>query len=104
VIDTVLASFLRITTHHRVFVEPTPSAVALAFCDAVRGAPAATAIQPGTDHWRLFSELVLDTTARGNLVPDAFLAALAIEHGATFVTTDTGFARFAALRRAHPLD
>jgi predicted nucleic acid-binding protein len=52
----------------------------------------------------LFSELVLTAGARGNLVPDAYLAALSIEQGATFVTTDTGFARFAGLRRMHPLD
>ena len=101
--DAVLASFVRIATHHRVFVEPTPSKVALAFCDAVRDAPAATVLQPGPDHWRLFSDLIIDSSARGNLVPDAYLAALAIEQGATFVTTDTGFARFAGLRRSHPL-
>lgn len=102
--DAVLASFMRITTHHRVFVEPTPSRVALDFCDAVRGATAAIVVQPGPDHWPLFSELVLTSSARGNLVPDAYLAALALEQGATFVTTDTGFARFPGLRRAHPLD
>ncbi|MCU1602704.1 MAG: hypothetical protein JWO22_3413 [Frankiales bacterium] len=101
--EPVLASFVRIATHHRIYVEPTPSGRALAFCEAVRTAPAAVMVQPGTDHWQLFSDLVVTAQARGNLVPDAYLAALAIEQGATFVTTDAGFARFNGLRRAHPL-
>ena len=103
VVDSVLASFLRIVTHHRVFLEPTPTETAVAFCEAVRSAPAAVDVQPGPDHWPLFRDLLVTTTARGNLVPDAYLAALAIEQGATFVTTDAGFARFPGLRRAHPL-
>jgi toxin-antitoxin system PIN domain toxin len=103
VVDSVLASFLRIVTHHRVFLEPTPTATALAFCDGVKSAPAAMPVQPGPDHWQVFSDLLTGTTARGNLVPDAYLAALAIEQGATFVTTDAGFARFPALRRTSPL-
>jgi toxin-antitoxin system PIN domain toxin len=102
--EAVLASFVRIATHHRVYVEPSPSEIALAFCDAVRSAPAAVVVRPGEDHWTLFSQLVLTAGARGNLVPDAYLAALAIEQGATFVTTDRGFARYPGLRRAHPLE
>jgi toxin-antitoxin system PIN domain toxin len=102
--EAVLASFVRIATHHRVYVEPSPSDIALAFCDAVRSASATVVVQPGEDHWGLFSQLVLDAGARGNLVPDAYLAALAIEQGATFVTTDRGFARYPGLRQAHPLE
>ncbi len=101
--ETVLASFLRIATHHRVYREPTPLDVALAFCDAVVTAPAAVRVRPGPDHWSLFTSLVAEAGARGNLVPDAYLAALAIEHGATWVTTDRGFARFPQLRWTSPL-
>lgn len=101
--ESVLASFLRIATHHRVYLEPTPLDTALAFCDAVVTAPAAVRVRPGPDHWSLFSSLVREAGARGNLVPDAYLAALAIEHGATWITTDRGFARFPHLRWRSPL-
>lgn len=54
---------------------------------------------------RCSSDLVLiDTGARGNALPDAYLAALAIESGAEWITTDRGFARYPGLRRRHPLD
>jgi toxin-antitoxin system PIN domain toxin len=101
--ESVLASFLRIVTHHRVYREPTPPDVALEFCRAVLAAPAAVPVRPGPRHWSLFSQLCQTMGARGNLVPDAFLAALAIEHGATWVTTDRGFARFPGLRWQTPL-
>jgi uncharacterized protein len=101
--ETVLASFLRIVTHHRVYREPTPPAVALDFCAAVLSAPAALPVRPGPRHWTVFTSMCREVGARGNVVPDAFLAALAIEHGATWVTTDRGFARFPGLRWRTPL-
>ncbi|HEV2125065.1 MAG TPA: VapC toxin family PIN domain ribonuclease, partial [Chloroflexota bacterium] len=52
----------------------------------------------------IFSRLCVKAEARGNLVPDAYLAALAIEHGATWYSADRGFTRFADLRWRHPLD
>lgn len=100
--EAVLASFLRIATNHRVYREPTPPDVALAFCQAVLDAPAALSVRPGVRHWGVFAELCRATGARGNVVPDAYLAALAIEHGATWVTTDRGFARFPGLRWTTP--
>lgn len=101
--ELVLSSFLRIATHSRVYREPTPLDVALQFCHAVVEAPSAARIRPGPDHWRLFTALVRDGAARGNYVPDAYLAALALEAGATWVTTDRGFARFPQLRWTTPL-
>lgn len=101
--ETVLASFLRIVTHHRVYREPTPPDVALSFCQAVLDAPAAVAVRPGARHWSVFRHLCAEVGARGNVVPDAFLAALAIEHGATWVTHDRGFGRFPGLRWTTPL-
>ena len=101
--EAVLASFLRITTHPRVYREPSPTDVALTFCEAVRAAPSAVTVAPGPRHWQLFSDLIASAGARGNLVPDAYLAALALEHGATWITTDRGFARFPGLRWATPL-
>jgi toxin-antitoxin system PIN domain toxin len=101
--STVLAGFVRVTTHPRVFTEPTPTDVALDFCRALMGHPNAVALIPGERHWSIFDSLCREAGARGNLVPDAFLAALAVEHGAELVTTDRDFARFSALRWRHPL-
>lgn len=96
--ELVLSSFLRIVTNHRVYRDPTPLAVALDFCEVVRSAPAGVPVNPGLRHWRIFPDLCAAVGARGNLVPDAYLAALAIENGATWVTNDRGFARFPGLR------
>jgi predicted nucleic acid-binding protein len=64
----------------------------------VLAGPGAVRVRPGSRHWGIFSRLCREVGARGNVVPDAFHAALAIEHGATWVTTDRGFARFPGLR------
>jgi toxin-antitoxin system PIN domain toxin len=100
--EAVLASFVRIATHSRVYREPTPPDVALAFCEGVLTAPSAVSLRPGPRHWSLFSSLVTSAGARGNLIPDAYLAALALEHGATWITTDRGFSRFPGLRWRAP--
>jgi len=78
-------------------------ASALAFANAFRSEPNALAIAPGPRHWEIFQRLCLDGGARGNLVPDAWLAALAIESGCELVTADRDFARFPGLRWMHPL-
>ena len=57
----------------------------------------------GGRHWDIFTRLCDETDARGNLVPDAWLAALAIESGCEFITTDRDYARFTGLRWTHPL-
>ena len=102
--DVILAGFLRVVTHPRVFSPPTPIAAALAFANAFRGQPTAVPVAPGPRHWDIFTELCRTASARGNLVLDAFLAALAIESGSEFVTTDRDYARFPGLRWRHPLD
>lgn len=94
----MLSAFLGIVTNHRVYRELTPPEVALAFCDAVLGAPAAQAVRPGARHWPIFAGLCRRVGARSHIVPDAFHAALAMEHGATWITTDYGFGRFPGLR------
>ncbi len=102
--DHVLAGFLRVVTHPRVFHPPTPIAPALAFAHAIRDRVNAEPVAPGARHWDIFTRLCRDAAARGNLVPDAWLAALAIESGCELVTTDRDFARFRGLRWRHPLD
>lgn len=100
----VLQGFLRVVTHPKVFREPTPIDRALAFAEALRGSPATLELTPGARHWTIFTRLCTEGDVRGNLVPDAYLAALAIERGATWYSADRGFARFAGLRWRHPLD
>lgn len=102
--DHVLAGFLRVVTHPKVFRPPTPLASALAFAHAFREQANAVLLAPGARHWGIFTKLCREAAARGNLVPDAWLAALAIESGSELVTTDRDFARFPALRWRHPLD
>jgi uncharacterized protein len=102
--DLVLSGFLRVVTHPRVFNPPSPIDDALAFAAAVRDRPACVPVAPGPRHWELFVGLCRRAGAKGNLVPDAYLAALAIESGSEWITTDRGFARFPGLRWRHPLD
>ena len=101
--DLVLSGFLRVVTHPRVFRVPTPLPVALAFVSEIRDRPNCVPVSPGARHWDIFTRLCTSAGARGNLVPDAYLAALAIECGAEWVTTDCDYARFQGLRWHHPL-
>jgi toxin-antitoxin system PIN domain toxin len=96
--EMVLSSFVRIVTNSRIFRRPDTPEAALAFCDAVLDTPAAVRVRPGPRHWEIFGDLCRSTRARGNAVPDAYLAALALEHGATLATHDHGFRRFSGLR------
>jgi uncharacterized protein len=101
--DIVLSGFLRIVTHPHALAPPTPLDTALAFVGAVRDAPNRVDIRPGPRHWDIFIRLCREAGATGNRVPDAYLAALAIESGSEWITTDRGFARFPGLRWRHPL-
>jgi toxin-antitoxin system PIN domain toxin len=102
--DLVLSGFVRVVTHPSVFDPPSSPAQAWAFVRDIRDRPNRVTIAPGSRHWQVFADLCQQTPAKGNLVPDAYLAALAIESGSEFVTTDRGFARFPGLRLRHPLD
>lgn len=99
--ESVLASFLRIVTNGRIFDPPTPMPVAIAFCQQLRKWPRAVVVAPGERHWDIFVDLC--ATVTGPLVADAYLAAVAIEHGCELATTDSDFARFKGLRWRHPL-
>ena len=101
--DLVVSGFLRVVTHPRVFRNPTPVAEAMQFAEQLRRQPHRVAIMPGRDHWRIFRDLCEETGVKGNLIPDAFLAAMAIEHGCEWITTDGDFARFPGLKWRHPL-
>jgi uncharacterized protein len=102
--DVVLSGFLRIVTHPRVFSSPTPLADALAAASELRGQPNRVPLEPGPRHWSIFERLCRESRAKGNLVADAYLAALAIEAGCEWVTTDRDYAGFSGLRSRSPLD
>ncbi len=98
-----LGAFLRISTHPRAFSRPLDPAIAWERILDWLAAPAAWIPAPGPDHARLLGELVNRHAVRGNLVPDAQLAALALEHGLSVCSTDTDFARFTEVRWNNPL-
>ena len=102
--DEILSGFLRVTTHPRIFNPPTPLDKALQFADAIRRAVNCVRISPGPRHWSVFTHLCRSADARGNLVPDAYFAALAIESGSEWITTDRDYSRFSGLNWRHPLD
>lgn len=98
-----LAAFLRISTHPRAFERPLAPAVAWQrivdwLAPAVAWIPHA-----GPEHARLLGDLIARHEVRGNLVPDAQLAALALEHGLTIYSNDTDFARFDEVSWENPL-
>jgi uncharacterized protein len=94
----VLASVVRLSTHPRIFARPSRLADALAFASVLLEQPHCQIIQPGPRHWEIFTALCRRASANGNLVQDAWLAALAIESGCEWITTDRDFARFEGLR------
>ena len=98
----VLSRFVRVATHPRVFDPPDTLEQALAFCDFLLGQPQAIVLRPGRRHWELFSQMCLRANARGNLVADAYHAALVVEQGGEWLTLVRDFARFAELRWRTP--
>ncbi len=102
--ELALSGCLRVITHPKVFKQPTPLPVALQFIESLRNLDNLRVIAPGEKHWAIFVGLCRKAEARGNLVPDAYLAALAVETGCEWITLDRGFARFQGLRLVHPLD
>ena len=98
----VESGFLRVVTHSRILREPSDLAVALRFVRALRLSPAVIEVQPGARHIEIFEQLCVDAKATGNRIPDAYLAALAIEQNATWVSADRGFGRYPNLRWLDP--
>ena len=96
-------AFLRIATHARAFERPLSPATAWERVTDWLSAPVAWIPLPGHEHARIVGALVTTYDVRGNLVPDAFLAAMAIEHGLTLYSADTDFARFRELRWHNPI-
>ena len=102
--DHVLSGFLRVVTNPRAWQMPSRIEEALEFVTVVSDAPAAVRVSSGPRPWQIFESLCRRPGIRGNLVPDAYYASLAIVLGAEWITNDGGFARFPNLRWRHPFD
>jgi uncharacterized protein len=98
-----LLAFLRLVSNPRVFERPEPIADAWAQVQAWLGCGPAWIPLPGEGHAGLLGEMLAVPGVHANLVPDAHLAVLAIEHGLTLCSTDSDFARFPRLRWTNPL-
>ena len=98
----VLSSAVRIVTNRRVYPQPDRVGDILTFCDGLVKQAHCHVILPGPRHWEIFSNLCLEVDARGDLVADAWFAALAIESGCEWITLDRDFARFPRLRWRTP--
>jgi hypothetical protein len=98
----VLCSLARITTHPRVYASPSRIENALTFARVLLGQPHCTVVRPGERHFSIFDDLCRKAAANGNLVQDAWLAALAIESGCEWISTDGDYARFPGLRWRRP--
>jgi uncharacterized protein len=97
-----ILAFLRLTTSSVArFAQPLDLAAAIV--DDWLARPNVRTVGPGERHWDILKRVAADGQARGPLLTDAALAALAIEYGATLYTADRGFARFAGLRFVNPL-
>ena len=90
----VAAVFVRIVTHANFRPDPTPLPQALAVIDSLAASPGCVMPGPGENHWHLLRSLCVSSSAHGKLVADAQHAAVALEHGCTWVTRDTDFEKF----------
>lgn len=101
--DHCLTGFLRIVTSPRIFPDPAPTAEAITFVDRLRQARRGRPVAATPATWEVLSRhIAQDRAIRGNLVPDAYLAALAVSHGCRLATADRGFARYSGLEFFDP--
>lgn len=102
--DAVLTGFLRLVTSRKVFSDPVTISDALSFTSALRRTPNCRTLVPTSATWEQFAALAAtDPFIAGNLVPDAWLAALAMSNGARLATADAGFARYKGLSWFNPI-
>lgn len=98
----VLLAFLRLSTHRAVLPSPLDLPRAQAVVELWLRSPAAMVIEPTPRHLALLAGLLDGAGTAGNLVNDAHLAALALEHRATVVSFDRDFARFEGVALQRP--
>jgi uncharacterized protein len=99
----VLVAFVRIGTNPRLHQRPLTPAEAISRVHSWLQQPCVRILLPTDQHWTAFQRMVRVGNATGNLVSDAHLAALALEHDCTLCSTDTDFARFRGLKWKNPI-
>lgn len=103
-VDHCLTGFLRIVTNPRILADPAPISDALTFVDRLRDARRGRPVAATRATWDVLAgHISEDRGIRGNLVPDAYLAALAVSHGCRLATADRGFGRFPGLEFFDPV-
>ena len=100
---TTLLAFLRLSTRSAVFTAPLSGDQALNVIDEWLSLPPVVVVHPGRRHAAVLREMLSSVGTAGNLVPDAHLAALAVEHGAELCSCDADFSRFPGVRWVDPL-
>jgi uncharacterized protein len=97
-----LSAVARITTHPRIYEQPSSIDAVLAYCDNLLSQPHCEVVEPGERHWEIFERLCIQANIAGGRVTDAWFAALAIEHGCTWITYDRDYSRFPGLDWKQP--
>lgn len=99
----VVTAFIRLATNRRVYLRPFSILDAISRVESWFAQPCVRLIYPTPTHWRTLRTLLEQAQANANLVTDAHLAALAIEHGCELCSTDADFSRFPRLKWRNPL-
>lgn len=99
----VLTAFIRIGTNSRLHQRPLLLKEAIERLQSWLDQPCVQLIHPTDQHWAIFQQMLRVGNATANLVPDAHLAALAVEHNCELQSTDMDFARFRGLKWKNPL-
>jgi toxin-antitoxin system PIN domain toxin len=102
VTEDVAVGFVRLATNGRIFDPPSPAEAVFGFLRVLRSRSTFVPLRSTVRRFELFESIVGDFQATGELAPDAYLAAVAIENGATMVSLDRDFARFADLDWERP--
>lgn len=90
----VATAFLRISTNRRIFEKPFELSFAKRCLDDLFGHPLVDNVNPTENHWQQYSRILSELKLTGDIVMDAHIAAIAIEHNASIATTDKDFRRF----------
>jgi toxin-antitoxin system PIN domain toxin len=98
-----LLAFLRICTNLRIFAQPLSPEAAIAYIDEWLGLPPVRLVAPGTGHWAILRNLLLQTGMAANLTTDAHIAALALEQGYSVYSADNDFQRFPGVKHVNPM-
>ncbi len=101
--ELALSGVARIATFAPSFKPPSTTEEVFNFTAAILASPKCMLVRPTKSHWRVFESLARTVGARGKLVPDAYLAAMAIDQGFEFITNDSDFSLFPGLTWRAPL-